>query len=92
MNSNTQQSTDDAFQVPASGGGPLVAAFGLTLVFAGLLTHEMVSILGLLAMCSGLIGWFREVLPHEAHVPVAIEKEELLPAVPRPKAAVLWWY
>jgi hypothetical protein len=31
---------------PGLNGWPLVAAFGLTLVFAGLLTHVMVSILG----------------------------------------------
>ena len=85
MNSKTQQSADDVIRVPTSAGGPLVAAFGLTLVFAGLLTHAMVSILGLLAMCSGLIGWFREVLPHEAHVQVAIGKEEPLSEILRPK-------
>jgi hypothetical protein len=37
------------------------------IVFAGLLTHVMVSILGAAALLAGLVAWFREVLPHEAH-------------------------
>jgi hypothetical protein len=53
--------------VPKSEGWPLVAAFGLSLVFAGLLTHALVSLLGAVALCAGLVGWFREVLPAEAH-------------------------
>jgi hypothetical protein len=60
-------------QMPASHGWPLVAAFGVTLVSAGLLTHWMVSVLGAVCLVSGLVGWFREVLPHEAHEPVPVE-------------------
>jgi hypothetical protein len=82
MNSNEQQTPGNVIQVPASTGWPLVAAFGFTLVFAGLLTHVMVSILGAITLCMGLVGWFRQVLPHEAHESVALEKEELVP-VPR---------
>src|SRR5882672_6067979 len=85
MNSNGQETTGDMIHVPGSTGWPLVAAFGLTLVFAGLLTHVMVSILGALSLCAGLIGWFREVLPHEAHEPVAVEKVEPAQAISRPK-------
>ena len=84
MNSSGQQPAEDSIQVPASNGWPLVAAFGLTLVFAGLLTHVMVSILGAVNMCAGLIGWFREVLPQEAHESVAVEKEGLALTTPRP--------
>src|SRR3954468_22506176 len=67
MNYNGEQTADDVIQVPASTGWPLVAAFGLTLVFAGLLTHVMVSTLGAITLCMGLVGWFCQVLPHEAH-------------------------
>jgi len=63
----------------------LVAAFGLTLVFAGLLTHFMVSSLGAVTLCAGLIGWFREVLPQEAHDSVVVEQEEMIPLRPSPK-------
>ncbi len=84
MNSSGQEPADDTIQVPASNGWPLVAAFGLTLVFAGLLTHFMVSILGAVSLCAGLIGWFREVLPQEAHESVAVEKEGLVLTTPSP--------
>ena len=85
MNSNGQEAAGKVIQVPASTGWPLVAAFGLTLVFAGLLTHIMVSTLGAVTLCMGLVGWFRQVLPHEAHEAVALEKEELVRPAPSPK-------
>jgi len=85
MDSNAQQSVEKAIQVPASTGWPLAAAFGLTLVFAGLLTHVMISSLGVVTLCAGLIGWFRQVLPREAHDSVVLEKEEVIPARPSPK-------
>src|SRR6185503_16856217 len=78
MNSNGEETVRKQIQVPASTGWPLVAAFGLTLVFAGLLTHVMVSTLGVVTLCMGLVGWFRQVLPHEAHESVALEKGELV--------------
>jgi hypothetical protein len=82
---NTNAETGKVIEVPASNGGPLVAAFGLTFCFAGLLTHVMVSILGAITLCVGLIAWFREVLPHEAYEEVAPELEEAAAAQPRPK-------
>jgi hypothetical protein len=85
MDSNPRFSANKVIQVPASTGWPLVAAFGLTLVFAGLLTHFMVSSLGAVTLCVGLIGWFREVLPHEAEDSVVVEQEEAMPTRPGPK-------
>jgi hypothetical protein len=79
MNSNAPEPANKLIQVPASTGWPLVAAFGFTLVFAGLLTHVMISILGAVTLCGGLAGWFRQVLPEEVHDAVAVEKEELVP-------------
>src|SRR5262245_37747725 len=85
MDSNGQEAAGGVIQVPASTGWPLVGAFGLTLVFAGLLTHFMVSSLGAVTLCAGLIGWFREVLPHEAHDALVVEKKEALPIQPGSK-------
>src|SRR5579863_1753740 len=85
MDTNPRLSADNVIQVPASTGWPLVAAFGLTLVFAGLLTHFMVSSLGAVTLCARLIGWFREVLPHEAHDSVVVEQEEAIPTRPGPR-------
>src|SRR5512133_407920 len=77
MTSNGQEAPGNMIQAPAATGWPLVAAFGLTLVFAGLLTHVMVSTLGAVTLCMGLVGWFRQVLPHEAHESLTLEKKEL---------------
>jgi len=76
MNPNGQAPGNRLIQVPACTGWPLVAAFGFTLVFAGLLTHVMISGLGAITLCAGLAGWFGQVLPEEAHDSVAVEKEE----------------
>jgi len=84
MNSNGQETIVNVIQVPASTGWPLVGAFGFTLVFAGLLTHVMVSTLGAVTLCMGLVGWFRQVLPHEVHEAAAVEKEELVRPAPSP--------
>jgi hypothetical protein len=73
MDTNEQQTAGKVIRIPASHGSPLIAAFGLTLSFAGLLTHVMVSILGAITLCAGLIAWFREVLPHEAFEEVTLE-------------------
>jgi hypothetical protein len=73
MNTEKKKPTEGVIQIPASNGWPLVAAFGLSLAWAGLLTHWMVSALGTVCLVSGLVGWFREVLPHEAHEPVPIQ-------------------
>jgi hypothetical protein len=80
MNSSGQEPASKVIQLPAATGWPLVAAFGFTLVFAGLLTHVMISSLGAIMLCVGLVGWFGQVLPHEVHDSVAVEQEEPVPA------------
>ncbi len=62
-------------ELPAPTAWPIILAFGLTLVFAGLVTSASVSILGAIFAVSGCVGWFLDVLPHEKH--------ESLPAVER---------
>jgi hypothetical protein len=75
MEPETQKTVRGEVQMPVSGGWPLVAAFGFTLVWAGLVTHWMVSVVGAICTVSGLVGWFREVLPHEAHEAVRLAPE-----------------
>jgi hypothetical protein len=55
----------------------MAAAFGFTLIFTGLVTHAWVSLLGAACLIGGLVGWFYEVLPHEAHETVLVEVEEI---------------
>ena len=63
-------------EVPAMTAWPFVLAFGLMLVFAGLLTSVSVSVLGAVLAVAGCVGWFREVFPreHEESVPVVFEE------------------
>ena len=68
--------------LPAPTAWPVIVAFGVTLIFAGLVTSLAVSLLGLFTAAIGLVGWFREVFPHEAHVAVRVV-EEPPPAVTR---------
>jgi hypothetical protein len=51
------------------------AAFGFTLVLAGLITHPLVSFFGAVSLVMGLVGWFRAVLPQEAIETVPIDLE-----------------
>src|ERR1700761_8200871 len=65
----------ETIHLPAPTAWPIVMAFGVMLAFAGLVTNFGISLLGIVLALSGAIGWFRQVLPHEAHedVPVVVE-------------------
>ena len=62
-----------SIQMPAPTAWPIVLAFGITLLFGGLVTSGVISLLGALLSIAGTVGWFREVLPNEAHEAVAVE-------------------
>jgi hypothetical protein len=66
------QEKAETVEMPASTAWPISLAFGLTLVFAGLVTSEAVSVLGAILSIAGAVGWFRDVLPHEAHESVQV--------------------
>lgn len=63
----TRERAPGTIEVPAPTPWPLVLAFGVCLLFAGLATSPYVSVLGAAAILLGAVGWFRQVLPHEAH-------------------------
>src|ERR1700747_247172 len=65
-------------EMPASTARHLVLTFGVTLVFAGLLTSAAVSVLGAVLAISGCVGWFREVFPHEHEEVVTVVAEDLV--------------
>jgi hypothetical protein len=62
-------------KLPAPTAWPIILAFGMTLLSAGLVTSISVSILGVILTVTGCVGWFREVLPHEKHVIVQVQDE-----------------
>ncbi len=69
-------------QLPAPTAWPILLALGLTLVFASFVTSPALAVLGTIISIVSIIGWFREVLPHEHHesVEVSIEIEPVLHA------------
>jgi hypothetical protein len=80
----TGQVLPATLQLPTPTAWPIVLAFGITLLFAGLLTAISVSILGAVLALAGTVGWFRDVLPHEAHetVPVSDRVEPVVTTHP----------
>jgi hypothetical protein len=64
-----------------------VLASGVTLLFAGLVTHVAVSVAGAFLFVAGAIGWFREVLPREYEIEMPLERPAA-PPVPSPRAVL----
>jgi hypothetical protein len=71
----TPEAAQDTVNLPAPTSWPIVLAFGVTLLFAGLLTSASVSILGVILTVTGCVGWFRDVLPHEKEETVEVREE-----------------
>jgi hypothetical protein len=63
----------DALEVPASTAWPFALALGLALMVAAMVTNVAIGLLGLLVTVAGIIGWFRQVLPHERHELVPVD-------------------
>ena len=56
--------------VPEPTSGPLWAGFGMTMVFAGLVTHWTVSVVGAVAAFAGFVAWARTCFPLERLEPL----------------------
>jgi hypothetical protein len=67
----------EKIEVPAPTAWPIMLAFGMTLIFAGLVTAEPVTILGAILAIAGATGWFRDVLPAEKHEWLAVIQEDI---------------
>ena len=68
--------SSNTIEGPAPTPWPFVTSFGLALLFAGLVTSLAVSVVGLVVILFGAVGWFRDVLP--------VPKEELVAIAPTP--------
>ena len=80
-----------SIKLPAPTAWPIVLAFGITLLFAGLVTSVSVSILGAALCVGGSVGWFREVLPYEKHESVPVAPESVQVVTTRPKVTRVEW-
>jgi len=62
----------ETIHLPAPTAWPVILAFGCTMAAAGLVTTLWVTLFGVVLMVAGCVGWFRQVLPHEAHEDVRV--------------------
>ncbi len=72
-----------SIELPAPTAWPIVFAFGVTLVFAGLVTTAAISIAGGIALVVSAGGWFRDVLPLEVHESVPVLEDTSLATTQR---------
>jgi hypothetical protein len=84
---NTRADAPGKIELPAPTAWPIVAAFGVALLFAGLVTTATVSILGAILTVTGWVGWFCDVLPHEKHESVPVSAEVIPIVTTRPEVA-----
>jgi len=79
--------SQEVIEAPAPTAWPMITALGIALLAAGLVTHLVISLVGLILALRGAVGWFREDLPveHVESVPVrpAIERALLVTASAR---------
>ena len=61
--SEHEQPDSAGIELPKPTAAPMVVALGITMLFAGLVTNALVSIVGLPLVLLGGIGWWRGVLP-----------------------------
>ena len=80
-----------AVELPAPTAWPIVLAFGMALLFAGLVSSASVSILGAILAVSGWVGWFCDVLPSEKHESVPVLAEATAFGTTRPTVARIEW-
>ncbi|HRJ70584.1 MAG TPA: hypothetical protein PLS03_00085 [Terrimicrobiaceae bacterium] len=66
----------DRIDLPTPTAWPIVAAFGLTLLFFGLVTNLTISLVGFLVGLVGAVGWALDVFPHPKHIAVIPRPEE----------------
>src|SRR4029077_1235528 len=94
MSSPTPQSgasnpATSVVRLPAPTAWPITLAFGVALLFAGIITSLSLFVLGAILAVVGCVGWFRDVFPHEKHVEVRVVDEPVSATTSRPAVARL---
>jgi hypothetical protein len=69
---NEHDNSEEIVQLPEPTGWPIITAFGLALLFAGVVTSPFVSLVGIVVGIFGAIGWFSDVYPHPRHEAVSV--------------------
>ena len=91
LSNDTEKAMQGTIELPAPTAWPIILAFGLTLIAAGLVTSASVSILGAILTLAGCVGWFRDVLPHEKHETIPIAGIGPTPETRHPQVARVEW-
>src|SRR5580658_1903319 len=87
--SQTREVTQSTIHLPAPTAWPIVLAFGVTLLLAGLVTTTAVSLLGAILAVAGFVGWFRDVLPQEQEETIEVKVEAAVVSTARREVARL---
>jgi hypothetical protein len=74
----------DTIELPAPTAWPMVVGLGITLAFAGLVTHPALSVVGIVLALISAVGWWREVLPEERREQITLSPVELRPRAVAP--------
>jgi hypothetical protein len=69
----SERTAESHIELPAPTYWPIVFAFGLTLIAAGIVTQWVISAVGLVIAVRGVLGWWSNVIPHEAHEAVPVD-------------------
>src|SRR6201993_3373328 len=69
--------------LPAPTAWPIILAFGITLLFAGLVTNALLRLLGAILAVAACVGWFRDVLPQEKEETIRVTAEVSVVATSR---------
>jgi hypothetical protein len=76
---NLRRNDIQSIEVPADTAWPIILAFGVMLCFASLVTSIGVGFAGVLLAICGIVGWFKQVFPHERHELVPIGLSPFVP-------------
>jgi hypothetical protein len=69
----SQEQEHGHIHMPAPTFWPMVFAFGVTLLFAGMVTHWAISVVGGVIFLRSAVGWWRNVIPHEEHEEMPVD-------------------
>ncbi len=73
---DTHGAEHDGFvQLPTPTIWPFILALGISLAVAGMVTHWVITLLGVCLVVPAAVGWFFQIFPHEQHEGVAISTE-----------------
>ena len=87
--SHTPEAAQSTIRLPAPTAWPIVLAFSITLLLAGLVTSPSVSMLGGILFIAASIGWFRDVFPQEQEETIKVKVEAAVVSTARREVARL---